>query len=75
MEIQKLTISERILLAEALWDSIAKDDAEIQLTESQKHELDKRLAAFDADNESGSDWQTVKERILSQNEVSANNQG
>ena len=38
MEIQSLTVSERIVLAEALWDSVAAKDSEIALTKTQKAE-------------------------------------
>ncbi len=65
MEIQSLTVSERIILAEALWDSVVAEDSEIELTEPQKGELDKRLAAFEIDHDIGSSWSSVKARILS----------
>lgn len=64
MEIQSLTISERIILAEALWDSVVAEDTEIDLTEAQKAELDRRLAAYEIDQEIGSTWSSVKARIL-----------
>ena len=65
MEIQSLTISERIMLAEALWDSIIAEDSKIKLTETQKDELDRRLTAFEIDQDAGSSWSSVKARILS----------
>lgn len=65
MEIQSLTISERIILAEALWDSVVAEDAEIELTESQKQELDRRLESFEIDQDIGSPWSSVKARLLS----------
>lgn len=65
MKIQEHTVSERILLAEELWDSVASDDIELELTEAQKLELDGRLIAFDNDKEVGSNWQDVKNRITS----------
>ena len=65
MEIQSLTVSERILLAEALWDSIVAEQAGIELTDAQKEELDRRLAAFEIDQDEGSSWSSVKARILS----------
>lgn len=65
MEIQSLTISERIILAEALWDSVVARDSEIEVTEVQKEELDRRFAAFEIDQDVGSSWSNVKARILS----------
>ncbi|MGC9387357.1 MAG: addiction module protein [Hydrogenovibrio sp.] len=65
MEIQSLTVSERIILAETLWDSVVAEDSEIELTEPQKKELDKRLDAFEIDRDMGSSWSSVKARIVS----------
>lgn len=65
MEIQSLTVSERILLAETLWDSVIADDAEIDVTTPQRQELDRRLATFEIDQDPGSSWSAVKARILS----------
>lgn len=65
MEIQSLTVSERIMLAEVLWDSVVAEDSEIELTEAQKKELDRRLQAFEIDQDVGSSWASVKARVLS----------
>jgi len=65
MEIQSLTVSERIILAEALWDSVVEEGSEIELTEPQKQELDRRLQSFELDQERGDSWAAVKARILS----------
>lgn len=65
MEIQNLTVPERILLAEALWDSVARQDSQIELTENQKRELDLRMANFEVDQDRGSSWAEVKKRVTS----------
>ncbi len=65
MEIQELSVSERIILAEKLWDSVLNNESEIKLTENQEIELDKRLDAFMADHDIGSPWSDVKDRIIS----------
>jgi putative addiction module component (TIGR02574 family) len=64
MKIQELSISERIVLAEKLWDSIIDEGAHIELPEKQKLELDHRLQAFLDDQVIGSPWAEVKERII-----------
>ena len=66
MEIQELTVSERIILAEKLWDSVLSKESEIKLTQNQEIELDKRLNAFMTDHELGSSWSDVKKRIISE---------
>lgn len=65
MEIPSPTVPERIILAEALWDSVIAEEAEIDVTAPQREELDRRLAAFEIDQDIGSPWSTVKARILS----------
>ncbi len=64
MKIQELTVSERIILAETLWDSIIDEGTPIELTEKQRLELDSRLQAFLDDQDAGSSWSEVKERII-----------
>ena len=65
MWIQELSISERIVLAEKLWDSIVDENAPIELPEKQKVELDRRLQAFLNNQDTGSSWSEVKKRIIS----------
>jgi len=65
MEIQNLTVSERIMLAEALWDSVANHDSEIALTKKQSQELDLRISNYEIDHDNGSLWSEVKNRIVS----------
>jgi putative addiction module component (TIGR02574 family) len=45
--ISKLSIPEKILFLEELWDTIVARDAEIPVPESHKAELDKRLKQHD----------------------------
>ncbi len=63
MNLQDLTASEKILLAEELWDSVASDKELFPLTDDQKTELDARLASYSVDPEAGDSWEEVKNRI------------
>ena len=63
-EIRDLPIPERVALVEQIWDSIAQDEAEFQLTSTQKAELDRRLAQRGSSDSRGSDWADVKRRIV-----------
>ena len=63
MNLQELTPSEKILLAEELWDSVASDEQLFPLTEDQKAELDARLASYSANPEEGDSWIKVRNRI------------
>jgi putative addiction module component (TIGR02574 family) len=59
-----LPVPERVALVEQIWDSVAEDEAQFQLTEAQKAELDRRLARRESAGSRGSDWAEVKRRIL-----------
>jgi putative addiction module component (TIGR02574 family) len=52
-EIQKLSVSERLDLLENIWESLTLEDAIPGLTDQQKLEIDKRLAAYNANPSRG----------------------
>ncbi len=43
LEISQLSMPEKILFVEELWDSISSVDSEIPIPDSHKNELDKRF--------------------------------
>jgi putative addiction module component (TIGR02574 family) len=49
IDFSRLTVAERIQLAEDLWDSVAGSDEVLELTTAQRAELDRRLSAHRAD--------------------------
>jgi putative addiction module component (TIGR02574 family) len=61
--IDQLSISERISLAEEIWDSILDESADIPLTEAQKEDLERRLADYRTNPQDGSSWEVVKRRL------------
>jgi putative addiction module component (TIGR02574 family) len=63
VEINQLSIAERIQLAEDLWDSILDRQDEVPLDRSQQQELDRRLERHRQDPNSGSTWEAVKQRL------------
>jgi len=63
MKIQELSASERILLAEELWDSVASDEQLLTLTDDQKAVLEKRLENYLVDKDAGDSWENVRDRI------------
>jgi putative addiction module component (TIGR02574 family) len=65
MNMQKPSISEKILLAEQLWESVRVEASCSDLTLVQRQELDNRLAAFEIDRDAGGSWGAVKNRIMS----------
>jgi len=62
-EILALPVQERVRLVEAIWDSISAVPEALPLTQWQREELDRRLAEFEADPESGSTLEDVFARI------------
>ena len=61
--IDQFSVAERILLVEEIWDSIAAEPEQIPLTEAQKQDLQRRLAAHKANPKAGSSWEEVKARF------------
>lgn len=61
--IDRLSVAERILLVEEIWDSIAEEPEQPPLTEAQKQDLARRLAAYKASPKAGSSWEEVKARL------------
>jgi putative addiction module component (TIGR02574 family) len=61
--IDQLSVAQRILLVEEIWDSIAAEEAEIPLTEAQRQDLQRRIAAYEANPKAGSSWEEVKARL------------
>ena len=64
-DILNLSVSERIQLAEDIWDSVAEVPQSVPLTEYEKAELDRRLEAYHKNPDEGSPWSIVHERIRS----------
>jgi putative addiction module component (TIGR02574 family) len=64
LDISRLTPTERIQLAEELWDSLAINGDSLPLTPAQRQELERRLAAIDRGEVGFASWPDVKRRIL-----------
>lgn len=63
IDIQQLSQCERIMLAEKLWDSIEKEQNNLQVTSSQKKILEKRLVAYHASPEELIAWEEIKNEM------------
>jgi putative addiction module component (TIGR02574 family) len=69
VEIAHLSVSERIQLAEDLWDSILENPDDVPLTDAQQQELDRRLEEYSRNPTLGTDWETVKRRLGLGNDI------
>ena len=63
VDMNELSIAERIELVEDLWDSIAEKPEAVVLSEEQKQILDERIKEYQEDSNPGSTWNEVTKRI------------
>lgn len=63
-EILKLSISERILIVEAIWDSIAAENREYKITDEELNILEERYEEYKANPSDVLTWDEVKKNIL-----------
>ena len=62
-EINGLELSEKLLLVEDIWDSIAASNSEIPMPEWQKQELDRRYKEYKEGRLELHDWKSVHEDL------------
>jgi putative addiction module component (TIGR02574 family) len=60
---KKFSTSEKILILEELWDSIAADQESFELSEKQREELDRRVSDYYSSPDDGYSWEDVTTRI------------
>ncbi len=59
-EIKRLSVSEKILIVEEIWDNIVKNDEYPELTEAQQAELNKRIDSYHDNPQKGRTWDEIK---------------
>jgi putative addiction module component (TIGR02574 family) len=62
--IDKLSAGDRMAIAHAIWDSITPETEATPLTESEKAEVDRRLAAHRADPTAAIPWDQIEAEAL-----------
>jgi putative addiction module component (TIGR02574 family) len=62
--INKMSIDDRIALIEEIWDSVVAEQEQTPLTEAQKTELDRRLAAYEENPANVIPWEQIKAKAL-----------
>jgi len=63
--IDRLSLEDRLTLLVDLWENLSEDSDRLPLLESQRSDLQRRLAAIDANPSRGASWEEVKERLQS----------
>lgn len=66
LRIDQLSVEERLVLVDEIWESIVADQPSMLLSESQQQDLQRRLATHDANSQAGSPWEEVKARLEAQ---------
>jgi putative addiction module component (TIGR02574 family) len=65
---KNLSISDRIRLVEEIWDTIVEENEAFELSETQKRELDRRLALAANDPGRGRTWDEIKAEFMKSRE-------
>ncbi len=61
--IDQLSVAQRILLVEEIWDSVVAEAEDLPLTEAQKQDLERRLGEYNDNPDAGSSWEDVRARL------------
>ena len=62
--IDRWSVDERLVLVQEIWDSIAVEAERSQLTDAQRREVDRRLAAHRADPGAAIPWEQVEAEVM-----------
>ena len=61
---RKLSIHDRIVLVEEIWDTIAEENQAFELTDAQKRELDRRLDSANQNPGQGRTRDEIKTKFM-----------
>jgi len=64
LDFRRLTVTERIQLAQDLWDSVADSEEVMELTAAQRAELDRRLESHVEDPSAAIPWEVFRKELL-----------
>ena len=62
--VDKLSVEDRMALAEELWESVVADGGPFLLSDAQRNELDRRIAEHEAAPDDVVPWVEVKQKGL-----------
>ncbi len=62
--IDRLAVEDRLELIGLIWDSVAAEQVPTPIPDWHRQELDRRIAAADADPHAGIPWDVVRARLL-----------
>lgn len=62
--IDQWSVDDRLVLVQEIWDSIAVEAERAPLTNAQRQEVDRRLAAHRADPSAAIPWEQVEAEVM-----------
>ncbi|MCL7489658.1 MAG: addiction module protein [Desulfobulbaceae bacterium] len=62
-EINRLSVAQKLILAQDIWDSIAQDGGKLRMPEWQKNELEKRYAQYQHGKMELLDWREIHNEL------------
>ena len=62
-QIKKLSVSERIILAEEIWDGIAEENQLLELSAEQKQEIERRSKELKTNPDLGKSWEEISSKL------------
>ncbi|MEO1021507.1 MAG: addiction module protein [Bacteroidota bacterium] len=63
-ELSQLNKNEKLLLVEALWDSIAADPEQLSVPEHHQQIIEQRLRTINDDKDNAKSWNEIREKFL-----------
>jgi putative addiction module component (TIGR02574 family) len=60
----EMSVSDRIKLAQDIWDSITLDPAAIPVSEAERQEIERRLDEYERNPHATIPWDEVKKQVL-----------
>ena len=63
-DILKLSVAERVLLVEAIWDSIAAENSQYRITDQELSMLQERYEEYKTNPSQSLSWDEVKKNII-----------
>jgi putative addiction module component (TIGR02574 family) len=61
-EVESWPLEDQVRLAQELWERLLDQGYDPELTDEQKADLDRRIAALEVDPQSGSAWEEFRHR-------------
>lgn len=62
-EINRLSLAQKLILTQDIWDSIAKESGKLPMPQWQKNELEKRYARYKQGKMELHDWREVHNEL------------